>query len=113
MESGSVQVTLSWPAATTVRGVLARFRATGDIHLGGSAAMMASLGTLITFTRGQASETQDAKASAGSSASSTHFTVSQWSRDSGNNPASARGQESPAKSSTINVANYAGLEGKQ
>jgi hypothetical protein len=104
MDRATVQVTLTWPASTTVRGVLARLRGTDDVHLSGAGTMTASLGTLIAFSRSQDSGTQQA---AGFQSVQTHFTVSQWSAEIGSRSSSSVNPATPNNSQEIKIANLA------
>lgn len=109
MEKAAVQMTLTCPAGTTVRGVLARFRSTDMVPSSVGGTISTSLGTLITFVRHQDSPGQDPVATAGFQPSQAHFTISQWSTE-GNTSASVSGTSGVSKNSKdIKAANYAGL----
>lgn len=109
MDKTTVQVTLTCPASTTVRGVLARLRNMDEVPLGGTGTISTSLGTLFTLVRRQDSATQDPGITAGLQPSQAHFMISQWStgRDS---VATGSGDAGVSKNSKdIKVAKFAGL----
>ncbi len=109
MDKTSVQVTMTSPASTTVRGVLVRLRGTDDVPLGGALSMTASLGTLIMFVRRQDSATQDAGTSASLRPSQTHFTISQWSTERDSAAAGSGNAEVSKNSRDIKVAKFASI----
>jgi hypothetical protein len=114
MDKATVQVTLTWPAATNVRGVVARLRSTDVAHLGGIGLIATSLGTLITVSGERNSAAGAAESQTGVQSSDARpLTISQWSEQSGT---STPGMENPGTSSNskaIKTQNLANLGGNQ
>jgi hypothetical protein len=100
MEKATVQLTLTWPASTNVRGVLARLRGTDEIRLGGTGTMTATLGTMIAFAGTQDSDSQVQGAATGIALPLTHFVISQWSTT----PAGPASAGSPKEGKAVKVA---------
>lgn len=99
MDKATVQVTLTWPTSTNVRGVVARFGSTNEGHMGGGL-IATSLGTLIAFASGQESGAGAAVSAAGIQSSEARpLPISQWSEQS--------------NSTTTRAPNFAGLGGTQ
>lgn len=109
MDRATVQVTLTWPASTTIRGVLARFRATDEIQLGGTGNMTASLGTLIVFARTQESGTQNPDVPLDPHPSQARFTISQWPMERSSAPAGLGNLSNSNNSKNVKSTNFAGL----
>jgi hypothetical protein len=106
MEKATVQLTLTWPPSTNVRGVLARLRGTDEIRLGGTGTMTASLGTMIAFAGTQESDSQVQGAATGIALPLTHFAISQWSL-------TPVGPASAGSPKDVRVAKIAGLGASQ
>jgi len=114
MDKATVQVSLAWPAATNVRGVVVRFRSTDGSRVGGAGLMAASLGTLITFVEAQDSGARGTESAAGTQASEPQtLTISQWAAQNGTATSSIDDQRTPSNSKGIKVPNLASLGGAQ
>jgi virulence-associated protein VagC len=114
MDKATVQVTLTWPAATNVRGVVARLRSTDEAHLGGIGLMATSLGTLITFSGGQNSAAGAAGSQAGVQSSDARpLAISQWSEQNGTSTPGMDNAGTSSNSKAIKVPNLASLGGNQ
>ena len=113
MEKATVQMTLTCPAGTTVRGVLARFRGTDTVPSAGGGTISTSLGTLITFVRPRDSGPQALGTTTGFQTPQAHFTISQWPTEEDSGAAVSRTSGVSKNSKGIKAANFAGLGANQ
>jgi hypothetical protein len=84
--SASAQVTVTVPAETDIRAVVAIFRGANKLPAAGAVAMTASLGSLLTFTLSDQFKVDGAPIEVAPQTNSKNVTFTQWLTNSGREP---------------------------